>query len=622
MEVRLKISAIHFYRGANIYAGKPVMGLAISDSAGPDIDAWELRQALCGPPFKINPGKDTLSEGHKAAPIALIARLALFLQKSAGAQVEFQTAEKLNSKSARAVFGFEDETCAQEAGWLAFALVAWFLASPRPASQTLVQRLELFREHAPRRAADLYTLPMIQAARGRDIPCSQLPNSRYYRLGSGSRQQVILESAAQANNWIANNIASNKALTQDLLAAQGLPVPWQLTVNSSESAVQAAQEIGYPVVVKPPNMNQGTGVHLNLKNDTEVRSAFAAVQQYSSVILVEEYIAGKDYRLLVVGGELVAAAWRRPPQVTGDGVSSIQTLIKELNQDPLRGNHNLAPLSKITIDDEITLMLAEQDLTINDVPAAARTVSLRRLPSVTLGGEPLDLLDRVHPHNRQLAIDAAATLGLAIAGVDFLCPDISQSHTDVGGAICEINTVPGLNAHYNMPGGMPGVAGKIVDLMFPEPTAARIPIVVAPGQTELVRQLVDACSLRGHRPGSWIDGKALVDQREPETSGIPQIADLLCSPLVDVACLAPEPSSLINDGLGFDRATWAVLLNPDLAPAGAALLANYCDKILLSEQSAVPEAWPSDTRRKITYLPTASDAASWLAQEIDQAIKG
>jgi cyanophycin synthetase len=625
LESLLKIAAIQFYRGANIYANRPVMVLSISGMAGPDLDINALRQALCGPPFNIDPGADaslpTLAEGQSVAPIALIASLAIFLQAAAGAQVDFHTTENVNDNEARAIFSFEDETCAQEAGWLAFALIAWFLTSPRPATQVLAQRLEIFREHAPHTAASMYTLPMLQAARKRNIPWSRLPDSNYYRLGSGSRQQVILESGAQANNWIASRIASRKALTRDLLAAQGVPVPWQLTVNSSAGAVQAAEEIGYPVVVKPPNMNQGTGVHLNLKSDTEVRSAFAAVQHYSPEILVEEYVAGKDYRLLVVGEELVAAAWRRPPQVTGDGVSSIQTLIKVLNQDPLRGKHNLAPLSKIKIDDEITRTLAEQDLTIDAVLTAGRTAPLRRLPSVTLGGEPLGLLERVHPHNRQLAIDAAATLGLAIAGVDFLCPDISQSYTEVGGAICEMNTVPGLNAHYNMPGGMPGVAGKIIDMMFPDPAAARIPVIVAPGQTELTRKLVHECTARGHRPGSWIDGKALVNKRVPETCDIPQIADVLRSPLVDVACLAPEPGSLVNDGLGFDQATWAVLLTQDIPPAAAALLAKYCDKILLPENAAVPDPWSSETRSKITWLPAASDAVSWLTQEIDQAIK-
>lgn len=598
------------------------MTLSVSGIAGPDLDTNALRQALSGPPFNINPGEDTslptLATGPAAAPIALVASLALFLQVSAGARVDFHSTENVNNNEARAIFGFEDETCAQEAGWLAFTLIAWFLTLPRSASKILTQRLGIFREHAPRRATNMYTLPMLQAAHDRNIPWSRLPDSNYYRLGSGSRQKLTLESGAQVNNWIANTIARNKAVTQDLLAAQGMPVPWQFSVNSSASAVQAAQEIGYPVVVKPPNMNQGTGVHLNLKNDAEVHNAFTAVQHYSPRILVEEYFAGEDYRLLVIGDELVAAAWRRPPQVTGDGVSSIQTLIDELNQNPLRGNHNLAPLSEIEIDDEITRTLAEQDLTVDTVVTAGHTLPLRRLPSVTLGGEPLDVLDRVHPDNQQLAIDAAATLGLSIAGVDFLCPDISQSYTEVGAAICEINTVPGLNAHYNMPGGMPAVAGKIVDLMFPEPAAARIPVIVAPGQAELIRKLVNECAARGHRPGSWIDGKALVNNRVPETSDVPQIADLLHSPLVDVACLAPEPGSLINDGLGFDRATWAVLLTQEFTSAGAALLAMYCDNILLPEHAAVPDTWSSNTRSKIIYLPAESDAASWLAQKIDE----
>jgi len=598
------------------------MALSLSACEGPDLDVSTLRQALEAPPFAIDTGWPSSPDRPSASPVAVIAQLALQLQVLAGAQVDFHTAAFASRDEATAVCGFEDETCAQEAGWLAVALIGWFLALPRPAPQALTQRLEVFREHAPRAAINVYTLPMIDAAQERHIPWSRLPNSNYYRLGTGSRQQIILESGAEINNWIASALARNKAQTRLLLSAQGLPVAQQFSVNSSEAAVQAARRIGYPVVIKPPNMKQGIGVHLNLKNDDQVRDAFTETQQYAPVTLVEQYVVGNDYRFLVVGGELLAVARRRPPQVTGDGFRSIAAIVSELNENPLRGTDNRAPLSKIKIDDEIIKTLAEQELTIDDVPQAGRVVPLRRLPNISLGGEPLDVLDQVHPDNRHVAIDAALSVDLAIAGVDFLCPDISRSYTNAGGVICEVNAIPGLDVHFNVPGGMTGVAGKIVDFLVPEPAAARIPIIVAPGQTELIRQLADACAARGHRPGSWIEGRAIISNRVSATFKPPQIADLLHSPLVDVACLAPEPGSLIDDGLGFDRATWAVLQIDDIPLPGAALLASYCDKVLLPEGAAVPEDWPSSIREKIVNLPAACDPVSWLAEQVDTMIDG
>jgi cyanophycin synthetase len=281
----------------------------------------------------------------------------------------------------------------------------------------------------------------------------------------------------------------------------------------------------------------------------------------------------------------------------------------------LRADNNQAPLKKIKIDDEVTSYLAQQGFGLDDVVATDQRVMLRRLPNIAAGGYPLDVLDQVHPDNRQAALDGAAALGVAVAGVDFICPDISRSYAEIGGAICEINTVPGLDVHFNAPGGMVRIAGKIIDLLYPDPVKARIPVVVAPDQDKFVRGLAAACQARDYRVGIWVDGLGEISKRPSGMAASLRIEGLLRSPLVDVACLAPGAAQLVAAGLGFDRATWGVFLDKAFDPEAAALLATYCDTIILGQGVLWPESLAAGNQ--VVQIPVNHEPVAWMLNQID-----
>jgi cyanophycin synthetase len=616
----MKITSAHHHRGANVYSLHSVLVLQFSGFSSADMDAAALRQTLCTAPFDFGLEPDDplwpRSLGPELVPpVAMIARVAAWLQMRAGILVDYYAAPAGLDGQPYAIFGCEDKQVGVKVGQCAATLVAWFLASPRPSDQRLAQYTKDLLTWSARSALNFYSLPMILAAQQRNIPWSRVTKTPYLRLGSGSRQQVILETGTAANNWIAFVSSNDKSQTHALLAAQNLPVAQQLAVRSADKAAQAAQQIGFPVVVKPLNMKQGIGVHLNLQNVGAVRTAFTAAQRYSRTVLVEQQIAGNDYRMLVVGGELVAAAWRRPPHVTGDGAATITKLIDRLNRDPLRADNNQAPLKKIMIDDNVTGYLAQQGFGLDDVVAKDQRVMLRNLPNIAVGGEPLDVLDQVHPENRQVALDGAATLGVAVAGVDFICPDISRSYSEFGGVICEINTVPGLDVHFNAPGGTVRVAGKIIDLIYPDAVKARIPVVVAPNQDEFVHSLAAACQTRDYRVGTWVDGHSEISKLPTGLAASMGIEELLQSPLVDIACLAPKAAQLVAAGLGFDRATWAVFLHEVTDSESAVLLATYCDTIILGQGVEWPEGLA--VGNKVVQIPINHEPVAWMLNQID-----
>ncbi|OLT26243.1 hypothetical protein BJF82_04135 [Kytococcus sp. CUA-901] len=242
-------------------------------------------------------------------------------------------------------------------------------------------------------------------------------------------------------------------MTTTLLSGAGLPVPRSQTTRDKEMAVELAESTGYPVVVKPLDGNHGRGVCLNLQNADEVREGFdtAVAQSRRGVVVVESYVIGKDYRFLVVGGKLAAVAERVPAQVVGDGEHTVAELVDIANTDPRRGVGHEKVLTRITIDRAAEHYLDEQGHSPTSVPAAGEVVFIVRTGNMSTGGISIDRTWEAHPDNIDIAEEAARIVGLDIAGIDFMCPDITQSVSEVGGAIVEVNAAPGFRMHTHPP---------------------------------------------------------------------------------------------------------------------------------------------------------------------------
>jgi cyanophycin synthetase len=294
----------------------------------------------------------------------------------------------------------------------------------------------------------------------------------------GKQQQRVWTAETGQTPLLAENIAQDKDWTRQLLETVGVPVPQGRVVVSREDAWVAAQEIGLPVVVKPQFGSQGNGVSINLHSEQQVLDAFDNANAFNCSVVTESFKEGADYRILVIGGKMIAASLREPAQVVGDGVSTIAQLVAAVNCDPRRAESHAGVLSPIPLDSISLAVLVSQELTPDSIPHQGAKVLIRKNANLSTGGTAKDVTDLVHPQVATLAISAARQLGLDISGVDIITSDISKPLSETNGAVVEVNAGPGLRMHLEPSEGQGRPVGKaIVSMLFPKPAKALIPLI-------------------------------------------------------------------------------------------------------------------------------------------------
>ena len=292
------------------------------------------------------------------------------------------------------------------------------------------QELEEFIELAQRRALGPSTAALVRAAEERDIPWIRLNEGALVQLGYGKYQKRIQATLTSETRQIATEIASDKRLTQRILEQLGLPVPRQSIVCDPQEAAEEAERLGFPVVVKPLDGHHGQAVATNLKTHGQVREAYEKARKICARVIVEAYQTGNDYRILVIDGRVVAVAQRVPGHVVGNGKSTIAELIEEVNRDPRRGIGHEKVLTRIKVDEAAIGLLADQGYKLGDVPPAGEMVKLTLTGNMSTGGISIDRTFEAHPENVEIAEEAARMVGLDIAGIDFICPDITEGRDD------------------------------------------------------------------------------------------------------------------------------------------------------------------------------------------------
>ncbi len=409
---------------------------------------------------------------------------------------------------------------------------------------------------------------IVDAALARGIPFRRLTEGSLVQFGWGSRQRKIQAAEMDTTSAIAESIAQDKELTKKLLHAAGVPVPSGRPVIDAQDAWAAANEIGLPVVIKPRDGNQGKGVAVNLKTEEEVKHGFANASQFSDEILIESYLPGSDYRLLVVGDRLIAAARREPPMVVGDGKSTILELVEKVNADPKRGDGHATSLTKIKFDDIAKARLKEQGFDSNSVPPKGSRVSLRNNANLSTGGTATDVTDDVHPEVAARAIAAAQTVGLDICGVDIVCETVLQPLEDQRGGIVEVNAAPGLRMHLSPSFGKGRDVGEaVINNMFPSGEDGRIPVIAVTGtngKTTTVRLTSHLLRTNGLRVGMTNTDGVYVNERQMDSgdcSGPRSARNVLMHPDVDAAVLETARGGMLREGLAFDRCSVAVVTN-------------------------------------------------------------
>jgi cyanophycin synthetase len=501
--------------------------------------------------------------GHVAEHVALQ------LQREAGGE---QRRGKTRGAGERGrynvIYGYSDERVGVAAGRLAVRLVN-HLVEAEPGFDFDAE-LERFILEAERTAFGPSTQAIIDEAAARDIPWLRLNDSSLVQLGQGVYQQRIRATMTSKTGSLAVDVAGDKEQTNRLLAAAGLPVPKAVSVRFPEDAVAAAGRVGFPVVVKPLDGNHGRGVQLDLRSDEEVAAAFPAAQAEArrGWVLVESYVTGNDYRVLVVGGRMVAVAERVPAHVIGDGSSTVARLVEETNADPRRGVGHEKVLTRIRVDQAAVELVRAQGFELDDVPSKGTTVKLTLTGNMSTGGISIDRTDEAHPDNVEIAEEAARVVGLDVAGIDFITADIAEPVREVGGGIVEVNAAPGFRMHTHPTVGEPQyVAKPVVDLLFPPGSPSRIPIVAVTGtngKTTTARMIAHIFKGMGRQVGLTTTDGILIDERlvvSADASGPRSARMVLQNPRVDFAVFEVARGGILREGLGYERNDVGVVLN-------------------------------------------------------------
>lgn len=586
------------YRGPHLYASRPMVRIQLDLGV---LEAWPTNRlaGFTDHLLAALPGLEAHGCSYKAhGGLVLrmregtwlghvIEHVALELQKMAGVEVGRGKTRSVKGRPGvyNILYVYEGEGLGRAAGRAAIELVHSLLprdlqgvegldriAPPvgdlTPPFFDLRHTLEHLRAIARREMLGPTTRSLVVAARRRGIPVQRLDEQSLIQLGWGARRKLIRASITGQTSHIAVMTAGDKALTKTLLAAAGLPAPRGGVVRTLDEALAQAKRIKGPVVLKPLDGNHGRGVSLGLETPEQVRWGYEQAIKHGRRVIVEEQYVGRDYRILVIGGQVTAVAERVPAQVIGDGASTVAQLIEAVNQDPRRGAGHEQVMTRIVVDDQVREMLSRVDLSLDAVPASGAVVVLRATANLSTGGTAIDRTDVIHPDNAAIARRAALTVGLDVAGIDFMAPDVTRSVRETGGGIVEINAAPGFRMHLEPSEGEPrDVAKAVVENLFPPGARSRIPIVAVTGtngKSTVVRMVARIAREMGktvgltNTTGVYVNDEKILDA---DASGPKSARMVLRDPTVEVAVLETARGGMLREGLAFDRCDVGIVLN-------------------------------------------------------------
>ena len=505
-----------------------------------------------------------VSEGTTLSKV--VQHIALELQTMAGMECGYGRRYAANEPGMDwVVFSYQEERAGEYAAEAAVRITEALTKGERVSVIQDVARLHQIRE-------DEYFGPsteaIIQEAVSRNIPYIQNRKSNYIHLGYGVHQQRIQAAMTNKTSFFAVECAGDKNTTKLILDEAGIPVPQGSIVYNAAELEAAVEELGYPLVTKPLDGNQGKGASIYIQTWKEALRGLAEAQRFSSAVMVEQFIEGADYRLLVINGKFIAGAKRTPAMVVGNGESTIRQLVNAVNKDPRRGVGHEKALTHIKIDKLTRGILRDKGLTLQTVLPAGETLYLKNTANLSTGGTATDVTDIVHPYNVLMAERIAGIVGLDICGIDVMTADIAIPLTEARGAVIEVNAAPGLRMHISPTEGLPrNVADPIIDMMFPYGCPSRIPIVAVTGtngKTTTTRLIAHMLKFKGHKVGfTTTDGIYIQDNKiiAGDTTGSFSSEFVLKDPTVNYAVLECARGGLLRSGLAFTQCDIGIVTN-------------------------------------------------------------
>jgi cyanophycin synthetase len=428
-----------------------------------------------------------------------------------------------------------------------------------------IQQLRILRESERLGPS---TGSIVDEAISRHIPWIRLNKSSLVQLGYGKNQVRFRATMTERTNSIAVDIACDKDETKKLLEDSAIPVAKGVTIYDPEDLPWAIKTVGFPLVFKPLDGNHGKGATINVGTDEEAAAAFEYAQKYSRKVIVEKFISGYDFRVLVIDNKLVAAALRVPAHVKGNGTLTIQQLIDKENEDPRRGYGHENVLTEITVDRDTLDLLDKKNYTLDTVLPAGEIVYLKSTANLSTGGTSIDVTDLVHSQNVFLCERIARVIGLDICGIDIMAANLTHPLTENGGVVLEVNAAPGFRMHLAPSEGLPrNVAAPVIDMLYPPGKSAIIPIIAITGtngKTTTTRLIAHIVKSNGTRVGFTTSDGIYVQNTlltEGDTTGPKSAEFILRDPTVEFAVLETARGGILRAGLGFNRCDIAVITN-------------------------------------------------------------
>lgn len=565
------------FPGRNIYSHRPIMKMVVDigkfgDIPTKDIDGFNDRLLAAFPGLRTNccglgyegGFLERLTTGTYMGHV--LEHVILEMQYMLGYDVSYGKTRVIKEPNVYyLVYEYENEVCGLECGKAAVFILNCFI---RGEEVDIDEFLDYLKKVSQDGELGPSTSAIVAEAKKRNIPITRIGHESLVRLGYGKYSRLIESTLTDATSCISADISSNKQLTKSLLSECKIPVPYGKVVFSEISAVMAANQIGMPVVIKPFDGNQGKGVYLNLKSNKEIKEAFKEASKFSNGIIVEKFVSGRDFRILVVGDKVCAAAERLPASVVGDGTHTVKELVDIVNSDEDRGEQHEKALTKIKLDAVALNVLKKSGFTESSVPAKGQVAVLRENGNLSTGGTAIDCTDIIHQENAELAVSAAKAIGIDIAGIDMVTDDITKPITETGGAVVEVNTAPGIRMHLYPSQGVPrNVAKDIVDLLFPSKEYYQFPIVSVTGtngKTTTVRLIQHILSLTGMTVGMTSTSGTFVGDKcicRGDNSGPISAKSLLSNKEIGAAVLETARGGIVRGGLGYDLADVGVITN-------------------------------------------------------------
>lgn len=498
----------------------------------------------------------------------VIEHIALEVQTLAGMDVGFGRTRGYGEKGVyNVVFAYMEESVGRYAAKISVAICEALIAGEPYDLTDDIQRMRELRESERLGPS---TGSIVEEAASRGIPWIRLNKYSLCQLGYGSNQKRIQATVTSETSSIGVELACDKEDTKYLLEQAEVQTPRGDIIRRESSVEEACRYVGFPLVVKPVDGNHGRGITVNIQNVEDALVAFRSAKESSKsgAIILEKYIVGEDYRLLVINNILVAAAKRTPANVIGNGSSTIQELIDEVNKDPRRGYGHENVLTQITVNDLTMGLITASGYTLDSVLKKDERLILKDTANLSTGGTAEDVTDIVHPANVFMVERISKIIDLDICGIDIMTTDISKPLEETGGAVLEVNAGPGFRMHLAPTSGLPrNVAAPVIDKLFPLGTNGRIPIVAVTGtngKTTTTRLIAHMAKMKGLKVGYTTSDGIYIQNRllmTGDCTGPASAEFVLKDPTVNFAVLESARGGLLRAGLGFHNCDIGIVTN-------------------------------------------------------------